>query len=64
MFLFAGKGRDPSLRESMCNYHSDHVEEEDEYETDESADDMVEEHHDQGVRDSDPEHDDYRAVTI
>lgn len=48
----------------MCNYHSDHVEEEDEYETDESADDMVEEHHDQGVRDSDPEHDDYRAVTI
>ncbi|CAL5054634.1 unnamed protein product [Urochloa decumbens] len=38
----------------MCNYHWDHVEEEDDYGIDDTDDGMVGEHHEQGVEDSDP----------
>ncbi|CAL4885075.1 unnamed protein product [Urochloa decumbens] len=43
----------------MCNYHWDHIEEEDDYGIDDTDDGMVGEHHEQGVGDSDPVDGDY-----
>jgi hypothetical protein len=45
---------------SMSNYHDDHIDEmEDDYDMDDPADHMIDEHQDRGVRDSDSEDDDY-----
>jgi WD40 repeat protein len=44
----------------MSNYHDDHIDEmEDDYDMDDPADHMIDEHQDRGVRDSDSEDDDY-----
>lgn len=44
----------------MSNYHDDHIEEmEDDYDMDDPTDDMVDEHQERGVRDSDSEEEDY-----
>ncbi|KAK3155121.1 hypothetical protein QOZ80_2BG0199140 [Eleusine coracana subsp. coracana] len=48
------------MRGSMSNYHDDHIEEmEDDYDMDDPADDMIDEHQEREVRDSDSEEDDY-----
>ncbi|VAI60271.1 unnamed protein product [Triticum turgidum subsp. durum] len=44
----------------MSNYHDDHVEDmEDDYDMDDPAEDMVDAHHERGLRDSDSEDDEY-----
>jgi hypothetical protein len=60
LFVVAGEVGFYLTRGSMSNHHNDHVEEmEDDYDMDDPADDMIDEHQDQGVRDSDSEDDDY-----
>lgn len=44
----------------MCMYHEDHIEDmEDDYDMDEPADDMGDEHQERGIRDSDSEDEEY-----
>lgn len=44
----------------MSNYHDDHVEDmEDDYDMDDPAEDMVDAHHERGLRDSDSEDEEY-----